>query len=523
MMITVRDMQKELIQENIRLIAGEKGLDRIIEHVNVQEFPFKSTRVYPNTLVLTTFYGFKDTNEIIEHFEWYVKIGVSGVCMHNVVYSEVPEKVVKLANEIDLPLFFIPKKISYNTLYEKYNDLIYQEKTKLKNEIDQLNQSMLNALLHEKDNHFIIQSIGKYLNEPIIYLNQEMNIVSLWNSGQFSRLGLKERLDEVTKVHRESFNEVRITRKAVEVKAPKTTALSYFQILPVNNKLDFYGYLIIGQENPEVPFRDMIIKNALTALILDAMKKNQIKEFHKNKDIKLLEEIFLGKRDSEIVLEDFYFDIRNIHYLLIAEPEDKSTLRELYHFIEKKVVEDVDGLVWIMNKKVFALTQKQLKEDKELALSGKKLRIGLSGKLKAFTNRDLKMMYEQAGVALHFSHIQGKDIGRWEELGFEKITYFLGKSDLLKDYHLDYLQPLIDYDQKNDTNFIHTLYVYLKTFFSLKESGEKLHLHPNTVKYRVNKIEELLGMKVDDPNHYMNLMLAFKSYFYLAKAKEISI
>ncbi|MEH7344328.1 PucR family transcriptional regulator [Bacillus sp. JJ1532] len=514
-MITVSDFQKVLEQEQIKLIAGDEGLDKVIEYLDVQEFPFKSTRVHKNSVILTTFYGFKSIAEIIEHFEWYIKVGVSGICVHNVVYSEVPNELLDLANEAKIPLFYIPANIPYHLLYEKYLELIYEERSKIKGEIDQLNQNMLDALVIEKENHYIIQSLGKYLDEYIIYLNKEMKVVSLWNSPHFSRLFLRHCIDEVTNDFQQIFNQVRLTLKPIEV-PNQHSQLGDFQVFPLNSKMDFYGYLIIGQLNKEAPFRHVVIKNALTALILDAMKKNQTKEYHKNKDIILLEEIFSDKRITEITSEDFYFDINNIKYLLMAELEDKSKLREYYSFIESKVDKEPNGLVWIMDNRIMALVQNQFNTN---AL-GKDIKVGLSGKLKGLTRIDLKTIYEQATIALHYSSIHDQAFCSWDELGYEKVMYFMRMTNLLEDYHLDFLQPLIIHDKSNDTNLMKTLYVYLQTFFSLKESGEQLHLHPNTVKYRIKKIEDLLDNKIDDSNRYIDLMLGLKYYFYKTEVES---
>lgn len=519
-MITVSDFQKVLGPEEIKLIAGEGGLDKVIEYIDVQEFPFKSTRVHNNSVVLTTFYGFKDLTEIIEHFEWYSKVGVSSVFVHNVVHSEVPKELIDLANQAEIPLFSIPAEIPYHLLYEKYIELIYEDRSKIKDEIDQLNQNMLDALVIEKGNHFITQSLGNYLKEFVIYLNKEMEVVSLWNSVHFSRLFLRHCIDESTKEYSHIFKQVRLTLNPVEVSNEKTP-LNDFHVYPLNSKMDFYGYLVIGRLNTEIPFRNAVIKNALTALILDAMKNNQTKEYHKNKDVKLLEEIFSGKRNSEITKEDFYFDASNIKYLVIVEPEDKSMLREYYSFIETKLDDGSNGLVWIMDNRIMALMQSEFTQDNDFHLPETSINIGVSSKLEKLTMIDLKTIYEQANIALHFSSIQNKELCYWDDLGYEKVMYFMRTTSLFADYHLNFLRPLFRYDHENDTNLLKTLHVYLQTFFSLKESGEQLHLHPNTVKYRINKIEEILELKVDDSRHYINLTFGLHYYLYKTKVESI--
>lgn len=513
-MITVKEFQQAVSEDKVTIIAGFGGLEKKIEHLIVQEFSFKSSRVMGESAVLTTLYGFKNLDEIIEHFKWYIEIGVSAVCVHKVVYPEIPKEILELADQANLPLLYIPNELSYQLLYKRFNDLHYQEATKLKREIDELNQSMLDALLLEKDMHFIIQSIGKYFDEPIVYLDSGMDILALWNSGSFSRTGLRDWLEKVVGTYAETFREVRATMLPFEIQfAEPNRQLSSVLIVPLNSKLDYYGYLIIGQHNKKSPFRDIIIKNAATVLVLDAMKKNETKEYHKNRDIRILEKIFEGSRAEEVADSDFYHDIRNVNSLVMVEPEDKTKLREAYQLICQKI-EGSNELIWIKDNKILALVQLEFGEGKAVTLSADDRRMGLSSKLTAFTNEGFRMLYEQAEISLHFAKLKQRPFCSWRDLGTEKIIYFMKKSNSLKDFHMDYLQQLVDYDKENDTTLVDTLHVYLESFFSLKESGEKLHLHPNTVKYRIKKIEDLLGRKIDDPAHYLELMMALKSYSY---------
>lgn len=514
-MITVNEFQQALADDQVKVIAGFEGLEKQVDHLIVQEFSFKSSRVLKESAVLTTLYGFKDLDEILEHFRWYTEIGVSAVCIHKVVYSEISQAILDLADEAGLPLLYISNDISYQLLYERFNDLQYQEATRLKGEIDELNQSMLDALLLEKDFHFIIQSIGKYFDEPIVYLNEDMDILALWNSKSFSRKALREWLEQTVSLYEKEFQQVRETILPLEIALEeKTHQLEAVVIVPLTSKSDFYGYLIVGRKHEVSPFRDIIIKNAATALILDSMKKSQTKEYHKNRDIRMLEEIFEGKREEEAIAADFYHDMKHVNSLVIVELEDKSKLREAYQFIRSKI-ERTNGLIWIMDNKILALVSLEFGKGKITSFIDEQRTIGLSGKLEQFSNEGLRMLYEQADIALQFATLKGQSFCSWQDLGSEKIVYFMNQSANLRQFHLEQLQPLIDYDIKRDANLVKTLEIYLQTFFSLKESGEKLHLHPNTVKYRVNKIEDLLGSKLDDPSHYIDLMIALKSYHYL--------
>ncbi|MEH7502728.1 helix-turn-helix domain-containing protein [Neobacillus drentensis] len=519
-MVTVSNLEQALLKDGITLIAGQEGLGRMIDYLTVQEFSFKSSRIHKNGFIMTTFYGFKNIDEIIQHFEWYVKTEVSGVGFHTVIHREIPQKLIDFANETKIPLFVIPCEIPYHFIYEKYNNLIYQETSKLKNSIEKLNQSILDALVLEKDIHFIIQSIGKYLRVPIIYLNKDMDILSLWTPGPVSRFDLRSWLEGLIANYHELFETVRRTNKFItERHLHKINQSNSVVIIPLSNNLSFYGYLLIVNQEEPVAFQDIILKNTVTALILDAIKKNQTIEFQKNKDIRLLEDIFLNKRKDALNTDDFYYEINRLHSIVIAKPADSSLLKQSYQLLKKHIEKtDKNALVWLMDRTVIALLQVEFTYNLPEEIN---LKVGISGKKKEVTNESIQILYEQAKVALHFSYIQEKPYCEWTGLGMEQINYYIRESPLLKEFYVDYLQDLINYDEGNKTELVKTLYVYLNTFFSLKESGDKLHLHPNTVKYRIKKIQEIMDIQFNDPNQYLNLMISLKSYLYDLECREL--
>lgn len=513
-MVTVLDLKEELEKDGVKLIAGNEGVDRKIDFLTIQEFSFKSSRVQKNGFVMATFFGFKNLEEIIQHFKWLVVKGVSGLGFHTVKFQEVPQELIEIANESKIPLFSIPEDLPYHIIFERYNNLVFQENSKLKNDIDKLNQKMLDSLVLEKDVHSIIQSVGKYLQVPIIYLNHESEIVTLWGPPSISRFDLKNLVEGFLNFYPDLLETARTTRTPLQkTQLNKVKNLDSVLIIPLSNPLSFYGFLLIINQTETVHFQEIILKNTATALILDGIKKNQTIEYQKNKDIQLFEEVFLNKRTAPIKLEDFYYPTHLLRYIITAEMNTSSELKKGYQLFERSIHRtDKNALVWIFDKTFIALLQKEFDPS---ALEKTNFKIGISNPLKEISNESIQLAYEQARVAMHFASIQKKGVCKWADLGISQITYHLQKSPLLEDFHLQYIQDLIYYDQVHQTELIKTLFVYLDTFFSLKESGELLHLHPNTVKYRMKKIQEILPVDFHDSTHYINLMISLKSYFYL--------
>jgi DNA-binding PucR family transcriptional regulator len=69
------------------------------------------------------------------------------------------------------------------------------------------------------------------------------------------------------------------------------------------------------------------------------------------------------------------------------------------------------------------------------------------------------------------------------------------------------LQALFDYDQERETALVDTLEEYLRRFGDVRAAAANLHIHPNTLRYRVRRAEEILGMSLDDPDSRLLLQI----------------
>ena len=60
------------------------------------------------------------------------------------------------------------------------------------------------------------------------------------------------------------------------------------------------------------------------------------------------------------------------------------------------------------------------------------------------------------------------------------------------------LQPLMDYDKASDIGLFSTLVEYLRTNYNTSQTARNLHIHRQSLLYRMEKIEQLTGMSLHD-------------------------
>jgi purine catabolism regulator len=78
------------------------------------------------------------------------------------------------------------------------------------------------------------------------------------------------------------------------------------------------------------------------------------------------------------------------------------------------------------------------------------------------------------------------------------------------------LAPLIRHDARHGTNYVATLQAFLQTDRSWRDAAAELHVHRQTLGYRLRKIEQLTGRGVTRTDHIAQWWLALRARDLLA-------
>ena len=81
---------------------------------------------------------------------------------------------------------------------------------------------------------------------------------------------------------------------------------------------------------------------------------------------------------------------------------------------------------------------------------------------------------------------------------------------------LPIIKIIFKYDKDNKTNYIQILYQYILNFRNIDKTAEDLHIHRNTVIYRLGKVTELFGI---DMNNY-HVLHNLKNSIEILRAKH---
>lgn len=108
-MIYIRELQSKMQVENLRLVAGDEGLERVVTDVVLLEYDPSRIRLpdfYEGDLVLTTLaYARGDEALLRESLEALIHQKIAGLLVKTAYFSELPESVLELADEMHTPIF----------------------------------------------------------------------------------------------------------------------------------------------------------------------------------------------------------------------------------------------------------------------------------------------------------------------------------------------------------------------------------------------------------------------------------
>jgi hypothetical protein len=139
---------------------------------------------------------------------------------------------------------------------------------------------------------------------------------------------------------------------------------------------------------------------------------------------------------------------------------------------------------------------------------GKKFRMGQGD---AANRIDLRESYLQAKKALFWANLQKRKYSiSYDELGFLALLDEKNILNRVQTYNRRYLEKLTAYDQKNGTELFHTLSIYITSLWNFSSASKLLFVHLNTVKYRIEQAEKIMGIDLSDSDVRTNLEVAVK-------------
>lgn len=185
----------------------------------------------------------------------------------------------------------------------------------------------------------------------------------------------------------------------------------------------------------------------------------------------------VGKRLAELYPNSFAYIKENVMYILFADIHREETERKIFHFLED-----------MCEKYDFVCGVSELFED-----------IGMLGNKKFMVSRAWEI-----GIVLEPEKRVYMEYDYYLQIICSCAASRIGRAR----YQEIKLQKLKQEDEIKGTEFYNTLKEYLLHGNNVSMTSKKLYVHRNTMIYRLSKINEILGVDINDPAVSLRLMLS---------------
>lgn len=531
--ISVAEVLNIMNFEGYRLLAGEGGLKNRCRHMVVLETPEGIEWVKGGEFLLTSGFAFKDNPEALNTVIARAhKMGVAAIAIKEKRYLySFPQEMLDQANYYNLPLVTLPRdaiytdKIAafYETLFYIKNEYLILEKN--------LDERLLNLVFDKKKVDEVVVGLSGLTNASIAVYDAAFFEVSSCLINQEHKAVLKNAIEV------DLYNETQRINKSYTMELNgKTYFIKYFSMpsgevascMCVVSDMEIgilqentirYGCLIFSlkvKKEEQQSLKEISIKRSLTELILN--NANIGKDFYNsieydyswNAKKNAIGLIISSENTGDVADCD---EIQNMkHYLysiinrIFERREYLITERQnsIIIFFGIDRIDDVEQIL-----KTIKLYLKKYESDHI------RVTFGISRKYKSI--RDVPKMYNDCMITTMFG--KRNEIIYYDMLDTVKLIYPLKDDKQFLEYYRETIEVLADYDEEYGGELIHTLKCFYECNMNRKDTANSLFIHVETLRYRLNKIEQLTGYALDTSEGLLILQLGIKLHCIMANNK----
>ena len=127
-----------------------------------------------------------------------------------------------------------------------------------------------------------------------------------------------------------------------------------------------------------------------------------------------------------------------------------------------------------------------------------------------------KSFHETSKINSVLEHINRKnEIVFYDEIGFYRMLMSYENTAPMQQFANEVLSPVIQYEKKAHTQLMETMWAYFECDCNLQRTADKLFSHKNTVKYRLQRVEQITGKSFTNRYQSQELYNALMIYYFL--------
>lgn len=169
MALTVREALTIGALQRARVLAGEGGLDNVIEYVDVMEVPDARFWLRPRLLIVTTAYAVKNNvSAQVELIEEMARAGAAGLVVKPGRFlGSVAQPVVEAANRLKVPVLAVPDEIPFVDVTHPLLAAIVNRRVEQLEHSEKVHRRLTEAALAAEDFQAVAAALSSLLGRPV--------------------------------------------------------------------------------------------------------------------------------------------------------------------------------------------------------------------------------------------------------------------------------------------------------------------------------------------------------------------
>ncbi|QQK77234.1 PucR family transcriptional regulator ligand-binding domain-containing protein [Salicibibacter cibarius] len=527
--------------KNSTVMAGHRGLTRGVQTVNISDTPDAIDHLNEHELLLTTGYAFKGEPEALcRLIEKMNDRNCSGIIvkLERYLYT-LPEKAKIVADSLSLPVIHLPLEYKLGELSQKILNLLNDARAEQLYYAMDLHQKFSDMMIQGYTLQSLIKQVSYYIKRPLMLTNHRGEIKCLsqpYASSEEVRLDKRKQ----TTITNTIKQDLLLARKGGTFFIEENN-IGSITTFPIQTKrLQPNMLVILDAVTLAYPLSETAIEQAANVISFTILKEEAIEE-----NLQIIKNNFftdlIEKRidtDSEIESRCAYYGLRqDAYYLMILSEANGENIANWSLRKEKEIAEihqlifenmedallshAFNGVLFSQESYVATVLQFDTFNDDVLANvktflqhiqtnvfeQGINLSFGISNYVQNL--QALPNAYHEASEALQSGYINetGPFIHIYKVRELMELLQMIPVKNLYEFYRHT-LKALAKADTKEVNELTKTTRVYLDTQCEISETSRKLFVHRNTVKYRIEKIESMLGCSLRDPSDSLRIRTA---------------
>jgi PucR family transcriptional regulator, purine catabolism regulatory protein len=506
------------------VLAGHRGLARTVERLNVMEVPDILPWVKPHEFLLTTAYPLRGRPESLPQLIADLDdAGLAGIGIKLGRYlDDLPSEVIEVAEARGFPVVQLPDDVGFDEILNDVLTGILNRQAAALARSERIHRAFLQLVLRGQGLPEIVRDLAELVDAPAAIVGPDGRVLA--DARLHDLIGVDgHALDPTDAEVAVASDEVSIRGRVVPATAVAITA-----------GLRHHGHVIAfaGDDGPTADVQ--VLETAATVAALALTKQLEIQAVEDKYRSDLMYDLLRGVDDPDDALRraagfGWQLDRREIVLVLRLDEAPAMVLPDEVHrrvplaaTVQRAVLDrDAGAAVVRFSQEVVIVTAAF--DGADGRANARRFVRGLAdqatravgGSVSAGMSRPVTRVeaiagaYDQAARAMTV----GRDIHgdgavvHFDDLGAYRILSLVEDRSELHAFVDEVLGELAaDTDTGDDLR--RTLQVVLETGGNVAEAARRLHFHYNTLRYRIDKLESIVGPFTTDARTRLDVQLA---------------